>query len=150
MSETQDRRRRDAELLAQCAAGERGAFDVLHREQYRAVVRLAMGIVWDPDEACDVAQEVFVRLLEVAPRWRGRGADPGVAGGVRTDGTAVRRGFTRAYVHPGESGRRHCGLRRLRGRGSPVRLRGGRHAAPAGALRPGRCVRSGGRLGGLW
>lgn len=70
MTETQDRRQRDAEVLAKIAAGERGAFDVLHREHHRAVVRLAMGIVGDPDEARDVAQEVFVRLLHVASRWR--------------------------------------------------------------------------------
>lgn len=66
----QDRRRRDAELLARIAAGERGAFDVLHRQHHRAVVRLAMGIAGDPDEARDVAQEVFVLLLRIAPRWR--------------------------------------------------------------------------------
>ena len=70
MTETQDRRQHDAELLARIAAGERGAFDVLHREHHGAVVRLAMGIVGDPDEARDVAQEVFVRLLHVASRWR--------------------------------------------------------------------------------
>ncbi|MGH1340804.1 MAG: RNA polymerase sigma factor [Nannocystales bacterium] len=65
-----DPRLRDAKRLQEIAAGEREAFDALHREHYRAVVRLAMGIVGDPDEARDVAQEVFVRLLEVAPRWK--------------------------------------------------------------------------------
>lgn len=69
MTETQDRRQRDAELLARIAAGERGAFDLLHRQHHRAVVRLAMGIVGDAEEARDVAQEVFVRLLHVASRW---------------------------------------------------------------------------------
>lgn len=70
MTQTQDRRRSDAELLARIAAGERGAFELLHREHHRAVVRLAMGIVGEPEEARDVAQEVFVLLLRVAPRWR--------------------------------------------------------------------------------
>lgn len=66
----QDRRQRDATLLAQVAAGDRQAFESLHRTHHAAVVRLAMGIVGEADEARDVAQEVFVRLLQVAGRWR--------------------------------------------------------------------------------
>lgn len=64
-----DPRQRDAQLLARIAAGERQAFDQLHREHYGSVVRLALGIVGDPDEARDVAQDVFIGLLSVAPRW---------------------------------------------------------------------------------
>lgn len=65
-----DPRQRDALQLARIAAGERDAFERLHRAHYRAVVRLAFGIVGDADEARDVAQEVFVHLLDVAPRWQ--------------------------------------------------------------------------------
>lgn len=65
-----DPRQRDALLLARIAAGERDAFDRLHREHHRSVVRLAFGIVGDADEARDVAQDVFIRLLDIAPRWR--------------------------------------------------------------------------------
>lgn len=63
------RRQRDAALLAQVASGDRGAFESLHRAHHRAVIRLAMGVVGDADEARDVAQEVFVRLLQVAGAW---------------------------------------------------------------------------------
>ncbi len=71
MTEAEDEpREADAALLKRIAAGEREAFDALHRAHYRSVVRLAMGIVGSPDDARDVAQDVFVQLLRVAPRWR--------------------------------------------------------------------------------
>ncbi len=65
---------RDAELMRRVAAGEAGAFVTLHREQYRAVYRLALTIVLDREEARDVTQEVFVRLHRIAPRWQPRAA----------------------------------------------------------------------------
>lgn len=65
-----DPRQRDAQWLARIAAGDRQAFDALHRAHHRAVNRLALGIVGDPEEARDVAQEVFLRLLGVADGWR--------------------------------------------------------------------------------
>ncbi|MEM6292396.1 MAG: sigma-70 family RNA polymerase sigma factor [Myxococcota bacterium] len=65
-----DARDRDAALLGRVAAGERAAFDALHRAHYRSVVRLATGIVGSTEEARDVAQDVFVALLRVAPQWQ--------------------------------------------------------------------------------
>lgn len=61
---------RDAAALRRIARGDRKSFEALHAEHYGRVVRLAMGITLDHDEARDVAQDVFIRLLDVAPHWR--------------------------------------------------------------------------------
>ena len=70
VTEKAEPRQRDAERIAKCASGDRDAFESLHEEHYRAVVRLAVAIVGDKEEGRDVAQEVFVRLLRLSPRWR--------------------------------------------------------------------------------
>lgn len=64
-----DPRAHDAALLQQVAAGDARAFARLHTDHYPAVFRLALATVLDREEAKDVAQEVFVRLLAIAARW---------------------------------------------------------------------------------
>lgn len=69
-----DDRERDAERMAQVAAGNEAAFRALHRDHYPAVFRLALTTVLDREEARDVTQEVFVHLHRIAPRWQPRAA----------------------------------------------------------------------------
>lgn len=63
---------RDAAAMVAIAAGDDAAFGRVHREHYAAVFRLALSTVLDPEEARDVAQEVFVRLHARAPGWEPR------------------------------------------------------------------------------
>lgn len=58
--------------MARVAAGDEAAFRELHRAHYSAVFRLALTTVLDREEARDVAQEVFVHLHRIAPRWEPR------------------------------------------------------------------------------
>lgn len=65
-------RTRDAAQMTRVATGDDAAFARLHREHYAAVFRLALATVLDRHEAQDVAQEVFVRLHQIADRWEPR------------------------------------------------------------------------------
>ncbi len=60
----------DAALLARVGDGEERAFEQVWAEHHGRVFRLAYGVLLDRDDAREVAQEVFVALLEEAPRWR--------------------------------------------------------------------------------
>jgi RNA polymerase sigma-70 factor (ECF subfamily) len=60
----------DEELLRSSAAGEDRAFRTLFDRHYRAVFRVAFGVLLDGAEARDVAQEAFVRLHRQLPQWR--------------------------------------------------------------------------------
>jgi RNA polymerase sigma-70 factor (ECF subfamily) len=62
----------DEDLLHAHLQGEARAFRALFDRHYRAVFRVAYGVLLDGAEARDVAQEVFVRLHHQAPRWRPR------------------------------------------------------------------------------
>jgi RNA polymerase sigma-70 factor (ECF subfamily) len=60
----------DDDLLRECTRGDARAFHALFDRHYRAVFRVAYGVLLDGAEARDVAQEVFVRLHRQAPAWR--------------------------------------------------------------------------------
>lgn len=49
-------------LLARCRAGDELAWEELVRRMQKRVYGLALGIVHDPEEARDAAQEVFVKI----------------------------------------------------------------------------------------
>lgn len=51
----------DAELVAACLAGERGAFDVIVERHRRHVYQLCYRFVGNHEDASDLAQDVFVR-----------------------------------------------------------------------------------------
>src|ERR1700722_18831150 len=60
----------DEELLRATGDGRDRAFRVLFDRHYRAVFRVAFGVLLDGAEARDVAQEVFVRLHRQATSWK--------------------------------------------------------------------------------
>ena len=51
----------DAELVAACLAGERGAFDVIVERHRRHVYQLCYRFVGNHEDASDLAQDVFIR-----------------------------------------------------------------------------------------
>ena len=62
------------ELFAQFAAGDSAAFDVLFRRYSKSVYRLCVQIIGVPAQAEELAQEVFVKAHQAAPRWRASGS----------------------------------------------------------------------------
>jgi RNA polymerase sigma-70 factor, ECF subfamily len=50
------------ELLSLARAGDRAAFTALVRRHQRSVYSLALRMLWNPDEAQDLAQDVFMQL----------------------------------------------------------------------------------------
>lgn len=60
----------DAALLAGCARGDARAQAQLLERHLGRVHRLAARLLDDAVEAEDVAQELFLRLWQLAPRWR--------------------------------------------------------------------------------
>jgi RNA polymerase sigma-70 factor (ECF subfamily) len=60
----------DAALLAACAHGDARAQAQLVERHLVRVHRLAARLLDDAVEAEDVAQELFLRLWQLAPRWR--------------------------------------------------------------------------------
>jgi|YelNatPaOPRAMG01_1025707.scaffolds.fasta_scaffold11214_9 RNA polymerase sigma-70 factor (ECF subfamily) len=60
----------DALLMARTGRGGRDAFAALIRRHQRAVLAIAYRFLGDRSEAEDVAQEVFLRLWDAAPRYR--------------------------------------------------------------------------------
>ena len=61
-------------LFAQFAAGDSDAFDVLFRRYSKSVYRLCVQIIGVPAQAEELAQEVFVKAHQAAPRWRASGS----------------------------------------------------------------------------
>ncbi len=55
--------------MTSVAAGDRAAFRALHQRHHGLVFRLAYGVLLSRDDAHDVAQDVFVKLLAAAPTW---------------------------------------------------------------------------------
>ncbi|OUJ70276.1 RNA polymerase sigma factor [Hymenobacter crusticola] len=64
----------DAELVAQLQAGEVAAFRLLVERYQGPVYRTALSLLRSPEEAEDVAQEVFVEVYQTIARFRGEAA----------------------------------------------------------------------------
>lgn len=64
----------DPEVVRACQRGEAGALDALVRATYADVYALAFRLVRDRDEAADVTQEVFVRVMRSVVGFRGESA----------------------------------------------------------------------------
>ena len=60
----------DDELLARAGRGDQAAIRRLVDSKTPRVLALAARMLSNMDEAEDVAQEAFVRIWQVAPRWR--------------------------------------------------------------------------------
>jgi RNA polymerase sigma-70 factor (ECF subfamily) len=60
----------DADLLRRAASGDTGAAEALVRAHLPRIVRVARRLLGDAAEAEDVAQDVFVQLWRMAPKWR--------------------------------------------------------------------------------
>lgn len=60
----------DAELLARIDGREPGAVREMVARKLPRLLALATRMLGDPDEASDVAQEVFVRIWKQASRWQ--------------------------------------------------------------------------------
>lgn len=64
----------DAELVAQLQAGEAVAFRTLVERYQGPVYRTVLSLLRSPEEAEDVAQEVFVEVYQTIARFRGEAA----------------------------------------------------------------------------
>jgi RNA polymerase sigma-70 factor (ECF subfamily) len=64
----------DPEVVRACQRGEAGALDALVRATYADVYALAFRLVRDREEAADVTQEVFVRVMRSVVGFRGESA----------------------------------------------------------------------------
>ncbi|MDW8381721.1 MAG: RNA polymerase sigma factor [Verrucomicrobiota bacterium] len=56
--------------MTRLATGDDGALESLMQRHGPAVYRLLLGLLQDPEEACDLAQETFVRLYQARGRFR--------------------------------------------------------------------------------
>lgn len=63
--------RNEAELVRDCRAGDRGAFQELVERYQRRIVSLAMGMVHNPDDAMEIAQETFIKAFENIGNFKG-------------------------------------------------------------------------------
>lgn len=61
----------DPEVVRACQRGEPGALDALIRASYADVYALALRICRDREDAADVTQEVYVRVLRSVAGFRG-------------------------------------------------------------------------------
>lgn len=64
----------DPDVVRACQRGEAGALDALVRATYADVYALAFRLVRDRDEAADVTQEVFMRVMRSVVGFRGESA----------------------------------------------------------------------------
>ena len=64
----------DPDVVRACQRGEAGALDALVRATYADVYALAYRLVRDREEAADVTQEVFVRVMRSVVGFRGESA----------------------------------------------------------------------------
>ena len=60
-------------LIDKARAGDRAAFGELVKHHRDAVYRFAARWVADPDQALDIAQDVFVRAFDGLENYRGEG-----------------------------------------------------------------------------
>ncbi len=61
----------DADILEACRRGDRGVFNQLVRRYQDRVYHVVRRMVPDPDDALDIAQEVFIRAFEKVSDFRG-------------------------------------------------------------------------------
>jgi RNA polymerase sigma-70 factor (ECF subfamily) len=59
----------DDVLIEQVALGNASAFEVLARRHLRRALAIAQGVVGNPSDADEIAQEAFMRVWENAGRW---------------------------------------------------------------------------------
>ena len=64
----------DAELVAHLPAGNAAAFRTLVKRYQGPVYRTVLSLLRSPEEAEDVAQEVFVEVYQTIARFRGEAA----------------------------------------------------------------------------
>jgi RNA polymerase sigma-70 factor (ECF subfamily) len=62
----------DWALVQQCAAGDEDACTRLVSDHQRMVYQLALHLLGDPQDALDLSQEVFLRVFQVLPQFRGQ------------------------------------------------------------------------------
>ena len=61
----------DADLIARAVAGDELAMRALWAEHAPRVDAVVRRLVRDPDEAADIAQEVWIQIFRALPSWRG-------------------------------------------------------------------------------
>lgn len=59
-------------LVERYLKGDQQAFQALYERYYERVLSIARGILLDPDEAADAAQEIFTLVARHLPRFDGR------------------------------------------------------------------------------
>ncbi|HXP97855.1 MAG TPA: RNA polymerase sigma factor [Telmatospirillum sp.] len=59
----------DDMLMRQVADGDGAAFEVLARRHLRRALAVAQGVVGNPNDADEIAQEAFMRVWQYADRW---------------------------------------------------------------------------------
>jgi RNA polymerase sigma-70 factor (ECF subfamily) len=59
----------DDMLMQQVADGSRTAFEALARRHMRRALAVAQGVVGNPNDADEIAQEAFMRVWQFADRW---------------------------------------------------------------------------------
>ncbi|HEX3534990.1 MAG TPA: RNA polymerase sigma factor [Gemmatimonadaceae bacterium] len=64
----------EVQLVSLASAGDDAAFTTLVTRYHPAVFRWALTFAWDPDEAEDIAQEVFVRAHRQLSNYRSDGS----------------------------------------------------------------------------
>ncbi len=62
---------RDADILESCRRGDRSAFNLLVRKYQDRVYQVVQRIVSNPDDARDIAQEVFIKAFQKVSTFRG-------------------------------------------------------------------------------
>jgi RNA polymerase sigma-70 factor (ECF subfamily) len=61
----------DREMVGRCLRGSREAFDILVEKYHRKIYNLAYRFVGDPEEANDLAQEIFLAAYQNLKKFRG-------------------------------------------------------------------------------
>jgi RNA polymerase sigma-70 factor (ECF subfamily) len=60
-----------SEVIEGCKAGDQESFKELIRLTHRAVYSLALRMVGDPEDAADVSQETYLKLIRAIKQFRG-------------------------------------------------------------------------------
>lgn len=67
----------DQELIHECLAGKRNAFNELYRTYSARLFGICLRFASDKDEAADMLQEAFIRIFEKLPTFQGQGSFEG-------------------------------------------------------------------------